>query len=101
MMKLATLPISRLPILSYMPNKVAGVFVNASNAFSADKPYSIALRRLGIKSAGLFKSAVERQNGTAAFSNAAALPGAISQCFKSSNPTMRKSFGSSTSMGKG
>ena len=99
--KLASLPASMLPTLSYTFNNVAGVLVNASSALFSDNPASIDLRRFAMNIFGSRNSAAVRQKGIFAFSKAAGLEGAISQCFISVSVTYLASLGSSTSIGCG
>ena len=99
--KLANLPSSKLPTILETPNTDAGVVVSASNAFASDKPLSIAFLRLVMNVAGERRSAVVKQKGIPAFSNAAGLVGASSQCFISDTDTNLASLGSSTSMAIG
>ena len=101
MMKLASLPCSWLPTMPVTPSVAAGVVVSASSAFVSESPFSIAFLRLPMKADGLRRSAVVRQNFIPAFSTAAALVGASSQCFMSASDTNLASLGSSTSMAMG
>src|SRR3954468_11501478 len=99
--KLASLPSSRLPTLSYTPNHVAGVFVKASKALLSLNPYSIALRRFVQNCFTSRKSADVKANGIFAFSNAAGLVGDSSQFLRSAREIYFASLGSSTSCGCG
>ena len=101
MMKLANFPSSKLPTIFDTPNIEAGVVVSASKALVSDKPLSIAFLRLVMNAAGARRSAVVRQKGIPAFSNAAGFVGASSQCFMSETETNLASFGSSTSIAIG
>ena len=101
MRKLAIFPASRLPTLSYIPKSVAGFFVNASNAFFSLKPACIALRIFVKKLLLSFKPLAVIAKLILAFSNAAALPAAISQCFKLAREINLASVGSSTSIACG
>ena len=96
--KLAILPASRLPTLSYTPSKVAGTLVKASNALVSVSPISNDFRRLVINCLGSLRSAVVKQKGIFAFSKAPGFEGASSQCFISARDTALASFGSSTSI---
>ena len=80
---------------------VAGVLVKASKAFDSDKPKRIAFLRLAKNVLLSLKSALLILKETFAFSKAAKLVGANSQCFISVKETKRASLGSSTSMASG
>ena len=99
--KLAILPCSSEPTMLPTPRVLAGVEVNASSALLSESPFSMALRRLDMNAEGERRSAVVRQKGILAFSKAAALVGASSQCFMSASETNLASLGSSTSMAMG
>ena len=101
MRKLASLPVSRLPTLSYTPSNWAGVRVSASRALVSESPYSIAFLRLARNALLSLRSAVVRQKGIPAFSNAAGLAGASSQFLRSARDTNLASLGSSTSIACG
>ena len=56
MKKLAYIPCFKAPILSCMPIKLAGLYVNAFKAVFSESPYLIAFRRFFKKSDLFFKS---------------------------------------------
>ena len=80
---------------------VAGVLVIASKAFVSERPYCTAFLRFAKNCLLSFISAVVIENGIPAFSKAAGLVGANSQCFISAKETKRASLGSSTSSAAG
>ena len=69
--KLANLPLSKLPTLSYTPSISAGVLVRASIILLSESPYSLAFCKLRANWLTLDKSAVVNAKGIPAFSKAA------------------------------
>ena len=81
--RLAKAPCFKWPNLASSPINLAGVLVIAFNAVCGDKPAEMAFLTFGQNSV-IFASPLDViAKSTPAFSKAAKLPGAISQCFKS------------------
>ena len=64
MIKLAKLPVFKLPISLLFPKIAAGMVVKASSAFVLSNPYLIAFKRLGLKSSNFFNLSVVKANTT-------------------------------------